>query len=75
MPELLMELGAVAWKVEDQVTRQAICWGTTQTTSEECDVSAYHSELQGIQTLLFPYWQFVSSFTLWRELSPSAAAT
>jgi hypothetical protein len=51
MPDLSLELGTAAWKVEDPVSGQAM-WGTTQTSGSAHDVNSYRSELQGIHAIL-----------------------
>jgi hypothetical protein len=51
MRERSTTLGAAAWKIEDPVSQQSV-QGTVQTTSDEQDINAYRSKLQGIHTVL-----------------------
>jgi hypothetical protein len=45
------KLGTAAWHVQDSATNQ-VSKCVVQTSGDECEVNAYHSELQGLHFLL-----------------------
>jgi hypothetical protein len=51
MPQSSIKLGLAAWLIIDLATG-AWCNGMVQTSGKEKEVNPYHSELQGIHTVL-----------------------
>jgi hypothetical protein len=51
MPTRHSQLGTAAWHLQDSATNQG-SKGVVQTSGDEHEVNAYHSELQGLHSLL-----------------------